>query len=58
MVVEYGSGHGKVVTSLGVLAGVHLRIVGFERDEWQYEYAQSVLKKAAEIGVSLQVKPS
>ena len=51
VIVEYGSGHGKVAVTLGVLAGVDLKIVGFERDTMQYQKSQDVLLASAELGI-------
>jgi tRNA A58 N-methylase Trm61 len=50
-IVEYGSGHGKVTVSFGLIAGVDLEVVGFERDAMQYSVSQSVLEHAAGLGI-------
>jgi hypothetical protein len=42
--------------SLGTIAGVDVTIVGFERDERQYECAQTVLKHAREQGMPVKVQ--
>jgi tRNA A58 N-methylase Trm61 len=50
-VVEYGAGHAKVTVSFGLIAGVNLEVVGFERDSMQYGVSLSVLEQAPGLGI-------
>jgi hypothetical protein len=54
--VEVGTGPAKSTTSLGTIAGVDVTIVGFERDERQFECAQTVLMHAREQGMLVKVQ--
>lgn len=53
--VESGAGHGKVMSTLSMLAGVIIKMVGFERDDKQYEVAQRVLEYAQGLGHAKKV---
>jgi predicted O-methyltransferase YrrM len=54
--VEIGSGPGKSTTSLATIAGFDVTIVSFERDERQYECAQTVVQHAREQAMSVTVQ--